>query len=36
MPAVAMAGAGCRLSLRAYKPKPPVAANAPRLLLRAA
>ncbi|ESX00419.1 ATPase [Mesorhizobium sp. LSJC268A00] len=35
-PAVAMAGAGCRLWLRAYKPKPPVAANAPRLLLRAA
>ncbi|MER9493394.1 MULTISPECIES: SRPBCC domain-containing protein [unclassified Mesorhizobium] len=35
-PAVAMAGAGCLLSLHAYKPKPPVAANAPRLLLRAA
>ncbi|ESX55286.1 ATPase [Mesorhizobium sp. LSHC422A00] len=35
-PAVAMAGAGCRLWLRAYKPKRPVAANAPRLLLRAA
>jgi uncharacterized protein YndB with AHSA1/START domain len=35
-PAVAMAGGSCRLSLRAYKPKPPAAANAPRLLLRAA
>ena len=35
-PAVAMAGGSCRLSLRAYKPKPPVAANAPRLLMRAA
>jgi len=35
-PAVAMAGGSCRLSLRAYKPKPPGAANAPRLLLRAA
>jgi uncharacterized protein YndB with AHSA1/START domain len=35
-PAVAMAGGNCRLSLRAYKPKPPVAANAPRLLMRAA
>ena len=36
MPAVAMASAGCRLSLGAYKPKPLVAANAPRLLSRAA
>ncbi len=35
-PAVAMAGASCRLSLRAHKPKPPVAANVPRLLMRAA
>ena len=35
-PAVAMASAGCRLSLRAYKPKPPIAANSPYLLLRAA
>jgi uncharacterized protein YndB with AHSA1/START domain len=36
MPAVAMAGGNCQLSLSAYKPKPPVAANAPRLLMRAA
>ena len=36
MPAVAMASAGCRLSLSAHKPKPPIAANAPRLLMRAA
>lgn len=35
-PAVAMAGAGCRLSLGACKPKLPIAANAPRLLARAA
>ena len=35
-PAVAMASAGCRLSLRAYKPKPLIAANAPYLLMRAA
>ena len=35
-PAVAMANAGCRLSLSAHKPKPPIAANAPYLLLRAA
>ena len=35
-PAVAMASAGCRLSLSAYKPKPPIAANAPYLLMRAA
>ncbi|TRC99855.1 SRPBCC domain-containing protein [Mesorhizobium sp. WSM4303] len=35
-PAVAMASAGCRLSLGAYKLKPPMAANTPRLLLRAA
>ena len=35
-PAVAMASASCRLSLGAYKPKPLVAANAPRLLSRAA
>ena len=35
-PAVAMTGGNCRLSLRAYQPKPPVAANAPRLLMRAA
>jgi uncharacterized protein YndB with AHSA1/START domain len=33
---VAMAGAGCRLSLNAYKPKPPIAANAQYLLMRAA
>ena len=35
-PAVAMASAGCRLSLRAYKPKPLIAANAPYLLMRVA
>lgn len=35
-PAVAMASAGCQLSLGAYKLKPPMAANTPRLLLRAA
>jgi uncharacterized protein YndB with AHSA1/START domain len=35
-PAVAMASAGCRLSLRAEKPKPLIAANAPYLLMRAA
>ncbi len=35
-PAVAMAGASCRLSLRAYKPKPLIAANAQHLTLRAA
>ncbi|MBZ9794509.1 SRPBCC family protein [Mesorhizobium sp. ES1-4] len=34
MPAVAMAGGGCRLSLRGAGK--PIAANAPRLLLRAA
>ena len=33
---VAVAGAGCRLSLSAYKPKPPIAANAPYLLMCAA
>jgi uncharacterized protein YndB with AHSA1/START domain len=35
-PAVAMLGSGCRFSFDAYKPKLPVAANAPRLLMRAA
>lgn len=35
-PAVAMASASCRLSLRAYKLKPLIAANAPYLLMRAA
>jgi uncharacterized protein YndB with AHSA1/START domain len=36
MPAVAMAGAGCRLSLDANNSRKPFAANTPRLLLRAA
>ncbi|MFD2056040.1 SRPBCC domain-containing protein [Mesorhizobium calcicola] len=36
MPAVAMAGAGCRLSLDANRPRKPIAANMPLLLLRAA
>ena len=36
MPAVAMAGIGCRLSLGANRPRKPIAANTPRLLLRAA
>lgn len=36
MPAVAMAGVSCRLSLNTYKPKQPIAANATRLRLRAA
>ncbi|QND64414.1 ATPase [Mesorhizobium loti] len=36
MPAVAMAGAGCRLSLDANRSPRPIAANTPRLLLRAA
>ncbi|RWC34424.1 SRPBCC domain-containing protein [Mesorhizobium sp.] len=36
MPAVAMAGAGCRLSLDANRSPEPIAANTPRLLLRAA
>ncbi|RWN20333.1 MAG: ATPase [Mesorhizobium sp.] len=36
MPAVAMAGAGCRLSLGANRSSKPIAANTPRLLLRAA
>ncbi|RUW92405.1 SRPBCC domain-containing protein [Mesorhizobium sp. M7A.F.Ca.US.010.02.1.1] len=36
MPAVAMAGAGCRLSLDANRSPKPIAANTPRLLLRAA
>ena len=36
MPAVAMAGAGCRLSLNANTSRKPIAANRPRLLLRAA
>ena len=35
-PAVAMAGGGCRLSLREEKPKALIAANAPYLLMRAA
>ncbi|WP_436174820.1 hypothetical protein [Mesorhizobium sp. LjNodule214] len=35
-PVVAMAGAGCRLSLDAPQSKLPVAANAPYMLLRAA
>jgi len=35
-PAVAMASAGCRLWLSAYKSKPLIAANAPYLLMRAA
>ena len=36
MPAVAMAGGGCRLSLGARGAGKPIAANTPRLLLRAA
>ncbi|TIN71237.1 MAG: ATPase [Mesorhizobium sp.] len=36
MPAVAMAGAGCRVSLGANRSSKPIAANTPRLLLRAA
>ncbi|MER9137713.1 SRPBCC domain-containing protein [Mesorhizobium sp. M0830] len=36
MPAVAMAGANCRLSLDATDSRKPIAANTPRLLLRAA
>lgn len=36
MPAVAMAGAGCRLSLGLSGTRKPVAANTPRLLMRAA
>ena len=36
MPAVAMAGAGCRLSLGFRNSRRPVAANMPLLLLRAA
>ncbi|AEH88612.1 SRPBCC domain-containing protein [Mesorhizobium sp. B283B1A] len=36
MPAVAMAGAGCRLSLGLHEAGKPIAANTPRLLLRAA
>lgn len=36
MPAVAMAGAGCRLSLGSRNPRRPAAANTPLLLLRAA
>lgn len=36
MPAVAMAGAGCRLSLVANRSPKPIAANTHRLLLRAA
>ncbi|MER9438896.1 SRPBCC domain-containing protein [Mesorhizobium sp. M0618] len=36
MPAIAMAGAGCRLSLGANRSSKPIAANTPRLLLRAA
>ncbi|CCV07090.1 Activator of Hsp90 ATPase 1 family protein (fragment) [Mesorhizobium metallidurans STM 2683] len=38
LPSVTMASSGCRLSLGARNPTPglPVAANAPRLLLRAA
>lgn len=36
MPAVAMAGAGCRVSLDANRSSKPIAANMPRLLLRAA
>ncbi|ESY68768.1 MULTISPECIES: SRPBCC domain-containing protein [Mesorhizobium] len=36
MPAVAMAGAGCRLSLGLGRAGMPLAANTPRLLLRAA
>ncbi|MET3581717.1 hypothetical protein ABID19_004770 [Mesorhizobium robiniae] len=35
-PAVAMVGAGCRLSLNAHRPKQTIAANTPRLFLRAA
>ena len=35
-PAVAMAGAGCRLSLNAHAPKQTLAANTPRLFLRVA
>ncbi|RWL17777.1 MAG: SRPBCC domain-containing protein [Mesorhizobium sp.] len=34
--AVAMVGAGCRLSLNAHSPKQTIAANTPRLFLRAA
>ena len=36
MPAVAMAGAGCSLSLGSRNPRRPAAANTPLLLLRAA
>lgn len=36
MPAIAMAGTGCRLSLDANNLRKPIAANTPRLLLRAA
>jgi uncharacterized protein YndB with AHSA1/START domain len=36
MPAIAMTGAGCRLSLDANNSRKPIAANTPRLLLRAA
>ncbi|WP_027058869.1 SRPBCC family protein [Mesorhizobium loti] len=36
MPAVAMAGAGCRLSLGLRGTRKPIAANTPHLLLRAA
>jgi uncharacterized protein YndB with AHSA1/START domain len=35
-PAVAMVGAACRLSLNAHSPKQTIAANTPRLFLRAA